>query len=596
MRIRPLAILVCASAASLVVAGCSSDKQKQQTKVPPKYQPMAKREVPAFLQGSIFEQVNLENTAPYLVSTFGLVTMKNPTGDTANTPNNVREYMLREMTRRGFGSKNQPGFEHLSPEQVLRDPRVAIVRVDAYVPAGAIKGQRVDVQVSALPDSETTSLAGGSLFTCDLAPNGANASNPGNSVDVYATARGYVFVNPAYALDPKSDDQAQRRSLTQGVILNGGRIDRERPLGLRIRAAERRLARMTEYRIDELVGDKDAATAEDEGTVYVRVPPSYRGDWEHYAGVVLHTFYNSDSGFAAMKSRQLAEEAVKPNAPLLDISYTFEALGKPALPALEPLLTHPNHEVAFAAARAAAFIGDTSAESALASMAADAANPFRISAVQTLAALPSAPSINMMLRDMLKFDDALVRVEAYKGLVRNNDNSIFSKKIGDKFILDIVTADSPPLIFASRVGMPRIAFIGSGARLPTPTFFSAMSDQFSISPVEERKDILTLFYRGADVRTPVKTLTTPDLAEIVARLGGEGPVGQPRLDFSYGEIVAILGKMSDANMLVSATGPQTKANFVLQDLPGFNRDVNTAPVIPEGPRPIAATPQEPTTP
>ena len=584
--------------ALMTLIGCGSDGKKSPvTKIPPKYQPMAKREVPAWLVGSIFEQVNLENTSPYLVSTFGLVTMKNPTGDTANTPNNVREYMLREMTRRGFGSKNLPGFEHLSPEQVLRDPRVAIVRVDAYVPAGAYVGQRVDVQVSALPDSATTSLAGGSLFTCDLAPNGANQSSPGNSVDVYATARGYVFVNPAYALDPKADDPAQRHSLTTGVLLNGGKIARERPLGLHIRAAEGRMAKGTEARINELVGDKNAASAHDEGTVYVNVPPSYRGDWEHFAGVILHTFYRSDATFAAMKAKQLAEEALKPKAPLLDISYTFEALGKPALPALEPLLTSSNHEVAFAAARAAAFIGDSSAESALASMAADSTNPFRISAVQTLSALPSAPSINMMLRELLDQDDALVRVEAYKGLVRNADSSIFSKKIGDKFVLDIVSSDGPPLIFASRVGMARVAFIGSGARLPSPTFFSAMSDQFSISPVEQNKDILTLFYRGPDVRAPVKTLTSPDLAEIVARLGGEGPIGQPRMDFSYGEIVAILSKMSDANMIVSAKGPQTKANFVLQDLPGFNRDVNTAPVIPDGPRPIASTTtQEPATP
>jgi hypothetical protein len=68
------------------------------------------------------------------------------------------------------------------------------------------------------------------------------------------------------------------------------------------------------------------------------------------------------------------------------------------------------------------------------------------------------------------------------------------------------------------------------------------------------------------------------------------------MDFGYGDIVAILGKMADANMIVSSTGPQTKANFVLQDLPGYNRDVNTAPIIPEGPRPIAATPQEQATP
>src|SRR5690606_8494153 len=129
------------------------------------------------------------------------------------------------------------------------------------------------------------------------------------------------------------------------------------------------VAKRTEYRIDQLLGNADAANTEDEGKVYVTVPASYRGDWEHYAGVILHTFYNADSSFAVMKAREIAIEAEKPDAPLLDVSYTWEALGKPALSTIEPFLTHPKNDVAYAAARAAAFIGSSSAESALLSMA-----------------------------------------------------------------------------------------------------------------------------------------------------------------------------------------------------------------------------------
>ena len=40
------------------------------------------------------------------------------------------------------------------------------------------------------------------------------------------------------------------------------------------------------------------------------VPPKYRGDWEHFTGVVLHTYFSTDSGFAVLKARQLAAEAV----------------------------------------------------------------------------------------------------------------------------------------------------------------------------------------------------------------------------------------------------------------------------------------------
>jgi hypothetical protein len=97
---------------------------------------------------------------------------------------------------------------------------------------------------------------------------------------------------------------------------------------------------------------------------------------------------------------------------------------------------------------------------------------------------------------------------------------------------------------------------------------------------------MSIYYRGTSSQEPVQQLTMSDLPEIIARFGGEGAPGQPRLNFTYGEIVALLGKMSDAGVM-EAPG-SARASFVLQDAPGgWNRDVDTAPIIPdEGPRPI----------
>ena len=54
----------------------------------------------------------------------------------------------------------------------------------------------------------------------------------------------------------------------------------------------------------------------------------------------------------AVRAQKLADEAVKPNAMLQDISYCWEGLDKAALPVLGKLMTHENPDVAFAAARA----------------------------------------------------------------------------------------------------------------------------------------------------------------------------------------------------------------------------------------------------
>lgn len=585
--------LLASAALAIVIAvpvGCGEKKPPAKTEIPAKYTPLPKREVPQWLVGSLYEQVDLTTTEPFRVSNFGLVVLKHPTGDAQTVPNLVREYMLREMQKRGYGSKNLPGFENATPEVVLRDPHYAIVRVDAFIPPGAYTGQRIDVQVSALDDTNTTSLATGMLFTTDLMPNGANPRSPGMGIEILANARGYIFVNPAYALNPATENADLRRSLTTGIILNGGRVNQIRPLGLRVRTAERRAARQVEYRIDQLCADGNAASAMDEGTVFVNVPAKYRGDWQHFSGVMLHTFFNTDSGFVLAKARELAAEAVKPNAALLDISYTMEALGPGALPEILPLITHPSHEVAFAAARAAAFIGDNSAEAALASMARDDANPFRVNAVATLGSLPMSPSVSMELRALLSATDASVRIEAYKALARNEDSAIYTKMVGDRFMLDIVPSDGPALIYASRTGLPRIAFIGPSARLDDSTFFTAMDNALSITRSPERANLMSIFYRGSSNEDPVQMLTTTDLPEIIARFGGEGAPGQARFNFTYGEIIAILGKMSDAGVL-KAPG-NASASFVLQDAPGgWNRDVETAPIIPEGPRPITKEPE-----
>jgi len=74
-----------------------------------------------------------------------------------------------------------------------------------------------------------------------------------------------------------------------------------------------------------------------------------------FCRLVRHLFLNGSPEFAALKAKQLADEAVKPNALLQDISFCWEGLGKVAMPYVSPLLSNSSPDVAFAAARAGAF-------------------------------------------------------------------------------------------------------------------------------------------------------------------------------------------------------------------------------------------------
>lgn len=591
---RLLAQLSAVCLTTALIGGCGGDGSRKPEPAKPRYTDRGLKAVPAYLKDTILERADLENTAPFPVSGYGLVSGLRGTGENT-VPLAVREYMIRMMAKHGFGMPNTPGYGRIEPETVLRDPSFSIVRVDGFVPPGARKDDMFDVQVSALDESNTTSLSHGKLFDTDLRLYGADPMRPSGSVNVYARASGPVFVNPAYALrSPAAATQSSvRASLRFGMIMDGGQCKFDNTLALMVRQPQWSTARAIEYRIDQRFQDPSVAAAKDEGRVYLYVPREYRGDWEHFAGVATHLFRDASPEFSALKAKQLAQEAVKPDAPLQDISYCWEGLGPEALPFVLPLLSHASPDVAFAAARAAAFLRDPSgsAHEALMGFARTPDHPFQINAVQTLGALESSPMIDQMLRRLLDSDQTLVRIEAYRVLARNQDPVIYSKVIQEKFVLDLVPSKGPPLIYASRRGYPRLAIFGLNAALNMPLTFTAMDSKLSLSSGGNSRGV-TIFYRGEELPEPIKQVSLPDLAQVVARLAGEGAPAESRFDFSYGDIVALVQALSDARKLSAqgADGERVPTAFVLQELPRIQDSIYNTPHIPDLGRPQEEAP------
>jgi hypothetical protein len=401
------------------------------------------------------------------------------------------------------------------------------------------------------------------------------------------------------AIDPE-----KRASLRQGVVANGGVNLVDRPLVLRLRQPQLSMSRSIEHVIDQRFQNSATAAAKDEALIAVHVPEQYAGDWEHFAQVITHMFLNTSPDFAVNKARELAAAAVEPDAPLLDISYCWEALGPLAVPFITPLAVHEKQDVAFAAARAAAALGDSAAEAVLMAMARDNTHSFQINAVQVLAKRPPSPVIHQVLRELLDSDKTLVRLEAYRALAANGDPSIIAHSItrpggGESFVLDIVPSQGPPLVYATRTGTPRIAVIGNKPQVNVPLMFTAMENQLTISG-EPGKPIVTIFYRGPEVvhRKKLRSRPTrdayvppyisiassPDLAEVIARLGGNGRPGEEPLDLSYCEVVAIVQALGDQQRLSGQhAGQKVAAAFVLQESPQFEQSIEQAPMIPDQP-------------
>jgi hypothetical protein len=557
-----------------------------------RYQRMPLRKVPDFLDRSIMQQCDLAATDPLNISAYGLVAHLRDTGD-STAPTAVRTWMLDQMAKRGFGQQ-RTGYSdpQYQPEAILNDPRFAIVRVDGYLPPGSRKGQTFDIFVSALPEGHTSSLTHGELYETEMSVNGAEVG--GTNINTLGVAAGPIFVNPAYTLAGNEISKEGKTSLRYGVIMDGGVATMDRPLSLRLREPQRSLSEHIGDRINERfqsVGDVLShsglneyvvAIPEDEGRISFYVPACYRGDWEHFAGVVMHLYMRGDPEFALLKGRQLADEAVKPDAPLQDITYCWEGLGQSALPTMLPLMSDPHPDVAFAAARAAAFLDEPSSLTVLMQMAQDSRNSFQVDAVRTLGALPPTQQINQMLRQLLNVPGAQVRVAAYQALAHNKDPFVFTRVIKNRFVLDIVPSEGPTLVYATRTGIPRIAIIGHRVNIQTPLMISLMDGRLTIAS-EPKSNDLSIYFRGPASMGGRQTLSAPELAELIARMAGEGeePDKQKPLDFSYSEILAVLQNLADRGYLVVHPDQQNSqlAAFAMQDLANRNSLVYNAPVI-----------------
>src|SRR5688572_20108909 len=104
--------------------------------------------------------------------------------------------------------------------QQISSKNIAVVQVEAVLPAGIKPGQKVDVTVSAIGDC--TSLQGGSLTMTELTEITGRV--------VYATAAGPVTVG-GFTVEGQSAT-AKKNHTTVGTLPQGGKCEREVPTRL----------------------------------------------------------------------------------------------------------------------------------------------------------------------------------------------------------------------------------------------------------------------------------------------------------------------------------------------------------------------------
>ena len=210
----------------------------------------------------IKDVADFEGVRDNLLVGYGLVVGLNGTGDDLGSAVFTRESLIGMLQRLGVNARDDD----------LDTDNVAAVMITADLPAFARQGTRIDVQVSALGDSE--SLLGGTLLVTPLL---------GADGEVYAVAQGQVAVAGFSAAG--NAETIVKGVPTSGRIANGAIIERElgfeleqlRSVKLSLRNPDLTTARRIATAINAFTGENTARSI-DPTTVQVGLPTRYNGD------------------------------------------------------------------------------------------------------------------------------------------------------------------------------------------------------------------------------------------------------------------------------------------------------------------------------
>jgi hypothetical protein len=601
-----------------LTAGLVSCAPKVEKPLPPP--PPAAYQGPDWLRGSIGALATVDGYRPVVVSGYGLVVGLNDTGS-GDCPAALRPFMLEMISKGGFG-RSDTNTKGLSPERVLASKQTAVVRIEGVIPAGATRGTTFDLLVSALPESETSSLEDGVLYTTDLRVGGLDLGRPADTN--LARGHGPVFLNP---FAEKAGEITTERPPEQriGTVLGGGVLEAEMPLQLLTNTRSFRLTRQIADRINtrfppDASEPDPIADPKSDTVVSLRVPKRFAHNPQRLLDLASHLYLNPTLSFSQDRAHELVDLLQKPENRLqVDaIALTLEGLGsQAALPIIRDLYASPDPLVRITMLTVGAHLNDLRAVDPLLEIAALNSGAGSELAVRLLGELLAYKHENVRLarklRELLDSNDPLVRIAAFDALSGANDESVRHFYFQNKLELDQVTC-TKPMVYVTRAQRPRIVVFNEhlGFTKPpaSPLLYTLWDNRFMLRSETDSAD-LAVFYHRPGAPKP-KQVTIPSnvgyLGGVLAYTPNEDSK-TPGFDLSYSRIVTALyqltrDKVIDAPFLVERNDladrikrigdipierPETDPNAPKPTPPPARPDTDLKPVTPAAaPAPIPA--------
>ncbi|MBN1457339.1 MAG: flagellar basal body P-ring protein FlgI [Sedimentisphaerales bacterium] len=483
---------------------------------------------------------------------FAIVANLNGTGS-SECPPDLRDVLVKYISQQTLGKSS------VNPNDFINSKDTAIVEVYGVIPPISYSGQRFDVKVTALPDTQTTSLDGGRLFTAELKPL-ARITRFNQYAKTLAVAAGPIFVNK---IDGSEDDEVS------GYVLAGGMTLNEAKIIMAVKEPNYFVASTIRNRINERFGPNTAKALSPEELV-IRIPEEYKEHREKFLSMVNLLYIANNSQSQAERIDSLVQELAT-SQDKVTVELSLDAIGKPVLKSLAVLLQSNDEKTRFHAARCMLDIGNSKALGVLRDFANDKSSIYRLDAVNAIGVSAkrneSIPFLNQLLSDK----DFQIRYVAYDHLRKFGDISVSRSLIAGDFFVDSVISSGENLIFVTRADIPKIVIFGSPIRCSQDMFIESRNGNIIINakPGEKYASVMRKHAKEPKLIGPV--MANLEVTDIIKALSETPPKSKderkrPGLAVPYADTIAILDELAKSGYINAEfkTGPMTLAGAILE--------------------------------
>lgn len=506
---------------------------------------------------TVGQRTAIGNVEPIPVHGVGLVYKLHGTGSSPQ-PDQWRA-ALENAIRKAKGN----------PRELLDDPdrTSSLVLVSAVIPAGARKGDKLDVTVALPPGSKTTSLKHGVLHACDLqnmelADNARQALQaagvpvgkvplvqegtilPGHRMAVaegplVAGYEGPTQHGPAEDEDgnpgkPKANPDGPRAARVWGGARN--ELDRPYYFLLNDNSPQPRMALVIAERLNATFhapGDRVSKLAEakvqGKPLVMSFVPPAYRLNHGRFLLVARQVPLNPVTPDSPYR-KQIENELLRPET-AITAALKLEALGPDSRQPLRVGLQSESPWVRFAAAESLAYLGHADGARDLAELA-ETHPSLRSHCLTALASLDDAICLDQ-LAELMKRPDPQLRYGAFVALrsASETHEAIRGVRVNDSFWLHHVAADSAPMVHVSTDRRAEIVLFGTLQPLRGRFSFPLGRDFTVASKGDEPQVTVTKIALKDGEPVPVAVQCLADVGAVLKALAGLGATYDEAVEF-----------------------------------------------------------------